>query len=83
MEVYCEPENTADKYAVCVKTGNGAILDILKKEELVVLKKPYSIIYEDTLKLNGTAKITGKRFTLGDGKRLQDTCRLHMTGLKI
>ena len=28
LEVQCEPENAIDKYAVCLKTSNGTIVDI-------------------------------------------------------
>ena len=31
LEVQCEPVNTVDKYAVCLKTSNGTIVGHLKK----------------------------------------------------
>ena len=69
LEVYCKPENTADKSAVCVKTGNGAIVGHLKYFFYYLRSHPEA---------KCTAKITDN---LGYCKGLKVPCSLHMTGL--
>ena len=56
LEVHCEPENVAHKYAVCVKTGNGATVGHLKKGKTVRFAK--TIFYY--LRSHPEAKCTAK-----------------------
>ena len=81
LEVYYEPENTADKYAICVKTGNGAIVGHLKKGRTGRFAKTIFYYLRSHPEAKYTAKITGKRFNLGDDMGLRVPCSLHMSGL--
>ena len=82
MEVHCEPENVADKYAVCVKTGNGATVGHLKKGKTGRFAKTIFYYLRSHPEAKCTAKVTGKRFNVGDGEGLQVPCILHITGLR-
>ena len=75
-----EPENPVDKYEVCLKTSNGTIVGHLKKEESGRLAKTIFYYLRSHPQANCTAKVTGKRFNLGDGEGLQVPCILQFTG---
>ena len=80
LEVQCEPENPVDKYAVCLKTSNGAIVGHLKKGKSGRFAKTIFYYLRSHPQANCTAKVTGKRFNLGDGEGLQVPCILQFTG---
>ena len=67
LEVQCEPENPVDKYAVCLKTSNGTIVGRLKKGKSGHFAKIIFYYLRSQAQANRTAKVTGKRFNLGDG----------------
>ena len=71
LEVQCKPENPVDKYAVCLKTSNGTIVGHLKKGKSGRFAKTIFYYLRSHPQANCTAKITGKRFNLGDGEGLQ------------
>ena len=67
LEVQFEPENPVDKYAVCLKIDNGALVWHLKKGKSGCLANTifyYLRIHPET---NYTVEVTAKRFNLGDG----------------
>ena len=80
LEVQCEPENPVDKYAVCLKTSNGTIVGHLKKGKSGRFPKTIFNYLRRHPQINCTAKVTGKRFNLGDGEGLQLPCILQFTG---
>ena len=80
LEVQCEPENLVDKYAVCLKTGNGATVGHLEKGKSGRFAKTIFYYLRSHPEAKCTAKVTGKRFNLGDGEGLQVTCILQFTG---
>ena len=80
LEVQCEPENPVDKYAICLKTGNGATVGHLKKGKSGRFAKTIFYYLRSHPEAKCTAKVTGKRFNLGDGEGLQVTCILQFTG---
>ena len=81
LEVQCEPENPVDKYAECLKTSNGTIVGHLKKGKSGGRFAKTIFYYSRSHpQANCTAKVTGKRFNLGDGKGLQVPCILQFTG---
>ena len=80
LEVQCEPENPVDKYAVCLKTSNGTIVGHLKKGKSGHFAKTMVYCLRSHPQANCTAKVTGKRFNLGDGEGLQVSCILQFTG---
>ena len=62
LEVQCEPENVVDKYAVCLKTGNGATIEHLKKGKSGRFAKTVFYYLRSHPEAKCTAKVTGKRF---------------------
>ena len=80
LEVQCEPENPLDKYAVCLKTSNGTIVRNLKKGKSRRFAKTIFYYLRSHPRENCTAKVTGKRFNLGDDGGLQVSCILQFTG---
>ena len=81
LEVQCEPENPVDKYAtVCLKTSNGTINGHLKKGKSGRFAKIIFYYLRSHPQANCTAKVTGKRFNLGDSEGLQVPCILQFTG---
>ena len=80
LECQCEPENPVDKYAVCLKTSNGAIVGHLKKGKSGRFAKTIFYYLRSHPQANCTAKLTGKIFNLGDGEGLQVPCILQFTG---
>ena len=66
LEVHCEPENIIDKYAVCVKTANGATVGHLKKGKTGRFTKTIFYYLPSHPEAICTAKVTGKMFNLGD-----------------
>ena len=80
LEVQCEPENPVDKYAVCLKTSNGAIVGHLKKGKSGRFAKTMFYYLRSHPQANYTAKVTGKRFNICDGEGLQVPCILQFTG---
>ena len=80
MEVQCEQENPLDKNAVCLKNSNGTIVGHLKKGKSGRFTKTIFYYLRSHPQANCTAKVTGKRFNLGDGEGLQVLCSLQFTG---
>ena len=80
LEVQCKPENPVDKYPVCLKTRNGTIVGHLKKGKSGRFAKTIFYYLRSHPQANCTAKVTGKRFNLGDGEGLQVPCILQFTG---
>ena len=70
LEVQCEPENL----------GNGTIVGYLKKGKSGRFAKTIFYYLRSHPQANCTAKVTGKRFNLGDGEGLQVPCILQFTG---
>lgn len=68
LKVQCELENPVDKYAVYLKTGNGATVGYLKNEKSGCFAKAIFYYLRSHPEANCTAKATGKRFNLGDGE---------------
>ena len=79
LEVQCEPENTVDKYAVCLKTSNGTIVGYFKKGKSRHFAKTIFYYLRSHPQANCTVKVTGKIFNLGDSKGLQVPCILQFT----
>ena len=79
LEVQCEPENTVDKYAVCLKTSNGTIVGHFKKGKSRHFAKTIFYYLRSHPQANCTVKVTGKIFNLGDSKGLQVPCILQFT----
>ena len=50
LEVQCQPENSVDKYVVCLKTSNGTTVGHLEKGKSGRSQRPYFFIHEVTLK---------------------------------
>ena len=69
LEVQCEPENP----------GNGTIVGYLKKGKSGRFAKTIFYYLRSHPQANCTAKVTGKRFNLGDGEALQVPCILQFT----
>ena len=82
LEVQCEPENPVDKYAVCLKTSNGTMAAHLKKGKSGCFAKTTFYYLRSHPQANCTAKVTGKRFNLGDGEGLQVPSILQFTGAR-
>ena len=80
LEVQCEPENPVDKYAVCLKTSNGTIVGHLKKKKSESFAKTIFYYLRSHPQANCTAKVSGKRFNLGDSEGLRVPCILQFTG---
>ena len=80
LEVQYEPENPVDKYTVCLKTSNGTIVGHLKKGKSGRFAKTIFYYLRNHPQANCTAKVTGKRFNLGDGQGLQVPCIFQFTG---
>ena len=76
LEVQCKPENPVDKYAVSLKTSNGTIVGHLEKRKSGSFANTIVYYLRSHLQANCTAKVTGKRFNLGDGQGLQVPCIL-------
>ena len=68
MKVQCELENPVDKYAIYLKTGNGATVGYLKNEKSGCFAKAIFYHLRSHPEANCTAKAIGKRFNLGDGE---------------
>ena len=79
LEVQCEPENPVDKYAVCLKTSSGTINGHLKKGKSGRFAKIIFCYLRSHPQANCAAKVTGKRFNLGDSGGLQAPCILQFT----
>ena len=80
LEVQCEPENPVNKYAVCLKTGNGITGGHLIKGKSGRFPKTIFYYLPSHPEVNFTAEVTGKRFNLGDVEGLQIPCILQFTG---
>ena len=80
LEVHCEPDNVVDKYAVCLKTKDGKIVGHLKKGKSGRFAKTIFYFLRSHAEAGCTAKISGKRFNLGDGEGLQVPCVLNLEG---
>ena len=79
LGVQCDPENSADKYAVCLKTSNGTIVGHSKKGKSGHFANTIFYYLRSHPRANCTAKVTCKRFNLGDGEGLQVPCILQFT----
>ena len=80
LEVQCEPENPVDTFAVCLKTSTETIVGHLEKGKSGRFAKTIFYYLRSHPQANCTAKVTGKRFNLGDGEGLQVSCILQFTG---
>ena len=79
LDVLMEPDNLIDKFAVCVKI-NEKIVGHLKKDTSGMFGKKIFYFLRSDAYSSAWAKVTGKRYNLGDGERMEVPFKLSLPG---
>ena len=74
-----QPDNRIDKFTVCVKINEKIVGHLKKGASGRFAKSIFYFLWSDAYS-SAWAKVTGKRYNLGDGKRMQGSCKLSLSG---
>ena len=82
LRTQTEPENTVDKYAVCVLLDEEVIGHLKKGKTGRFAKTVFYFLRADKSINSCTVIVRGKAVNLGDGEGMQVPCTLHFKGEK-